>query len=320
MAIDSLRPLASAKSIVIEWECSPNVGKVLGDIDRLQQVVWNLLSNAIKFTDEEGKVEVRLELVGDEAQIQIIDSGIGIAPDFLPYVFDRFRQADSTTTRSYGGLGLGLAIVRHLVEQHGGKVGAENNAGGGAKFTVSLPLAQEQGGGDFDDFSEFNEATEALPALANLQLLVVDDDDDTRQFMIALLEQEGAVVRSAASVALALAALESFWPDVLLSDIGMPEADGYELIARVREMEVHRGGKMPAIALTAYARESERLQSLEAGFQMHLSKPVEVSQLIAGITNLAGMLRNPVRLKAVEPIKLGGQSSEARPDSAVETV
>ncbi len=295
MAIDSLRPLAEAKSIVIKWECSQNVVRVVGDIDRLQQVVWNLLSNAIKFTPEEGKVEVRLELVGDETQIQIIDSGIGIDPDFLPYVFDRFRQADSTTTRSYGGLGLGLAIVRHLVEQHGGKVAAENNTGEGAKFTVSLPLAEENGEGDFDDFSELNEATEALPALANLQLLVVDDDDDTRKFMIALLEQEGAVVRSASSVAGALAALESSWPDVLLSDIGMPEADGYELIARVREMEVHRSGKMPAIALTAYVRESERRQALEAGFQMHLSKPVEVTQLIAGIANLAGMLRNPVR-------------------------
>jgi PAS domain S-box-containing protein len=305
MAIDSLRPLAEAKSIVIEWESSQNVVRVVGDIDRLQQVVWNLLSNAIKFTDEKGKVEVRLELVGDETQIQIIDSGIGIDPDFLPYVFDRFRQADSTTTRSYGGLGLGLAIVHHLVEQHGGKVAAENNTGEGAKFTVSLPLAEKNGAGDFDDFSELNEATEALPALANLQLLVVDDDDDTRKFMIALLEHEGAVVRSASSVAGALAALESSWPDVLLSDIGMPEADGYQLIARVREMEVHRGGKMPAIALTAYARESERLQSLEAGFQMHLSKPVEVAELIAGIANLAGMLRNPVSPKALESINLG---------------
>ena len=307
MAIDSLRPLAEAKSIVIEWECSQNVVRVVGDIDRLQQVVWNLLSNAIKFTDAEGKVEVRLELVGDETQIQIIDSGIGIDPDFLPYVFDRFRQADSSTTRSYGGLGLGLAIVRHLVEQHGGKVAAENNRGEGAKFTVSLPVAEDNGEGDFDDFSALNDATETLPALANLQLLVVDDEDDTRQFLIALLEQEGAVVRSAPSVAGALAALESFWPDVLLSDIGMPEADGYELIARVREMEVHRGGKMPAIALTAYARESERRQALEAGFQMHLSKPVEVTQLIAGIANLAGMLRNPVRLKALESINLGSR-------------
>lgn len=319
MAIDSLRPLAQGKSIVIEWEGSPNIGKVLGDIDRLQQIVWNLLSNAIKFTPEEGKVEVRLELVGDQAQIQVIDSGIGIAPDFLPYVFDRFRQADSSTTRSYGGLGLGLAIVRHLVEQHGGKVGAENNTGEGAKFTVFLPVVEGNGEGAVDDFSQLNDATETLPALANVQLLVVDDDDDTRKFMIALLEQEGAVVRSAASVAAALAALESFWPDVLLSDIGMPEADGYELIARVREMEVLRDRKMPAIALTAYVRESERRQALEAGFQMHLSKPVEVTQLIAGIANLAGMLSNPVRLKAVESFNLGGQRSEAQRDSAVET-
>ncbi|MEG4284118.1 response regulator [Microcoleus sp. A006_D1] len=293
LAIDSLQPLAEEKSIVLELTSSPNVGEVIGDSDRLQQIVWNLLSNAIKFTPQEGKVEVRLESVGDEAQIQIIDNGIGIAPDFLPYVFDRFRQADSSTTRSYGGLGLGLAIVRHLVEQHGGKVCAENNTGEGAKFTVSLPVAEENGQGALDDGSELNDATEALPTLANLQLLVVDDDDDTRKFMIALLEQEGAVVRSAASVAGALAALESSWPDVLLSDIGMPEADGYQLIARVREMEVLRGGKMPAIALTAYAREEERKQALEAGFQMHLSKPVDITKLIAGIANLTGKLGNP---------------------------
>ena len=293
LAIDSLQPLAEEKSIVLELTSSPKVGEVIGDFDRLQQIVWNLLSNAIKFTQEEGKVEVRLESVGDEAQIQIIDNGIGIEPDFLPYVFDRFRQADSSTTRSYGGLGLGLAIVRHLVEQHGGKVYAENNPGEGAKFTVALPLAQRNALADEDDWSELSDPAQTLPNLVNLQLLVVDDDDDTREFLIALLEEEGAMVRSASSVAEALAALESSWPDVLLSDIGMPGADGYELIARVREMEVLRGGMMPAIALTAYARESERQQALEAGFQMHLSKPVEVPQLIAGIANLAGILADP---------------------------
>ncbi|MEG4145996.1 response regulator [Microcoleus sp. Pol12B5] len=293
LAIDSLQPLSEEKSIVIELTCSPNVGEVIGDPDRLQQIVWNLLSNAIKFSPQEGKVEVRLESVGDEAHIQIIDSGIGIDPDFLPYVFDRFRQADSSTTRSYGGLGLGLAIVRHLVEQHGGKVHAENNPGEGAKFTVALPLAQRKTGGAGDDWSELNDATETLPTLANLQLLVVDDDDDTREFLIALLDDEGAMVRSATSVAGALAALESYWPDLLLSDIGMPQADGYELIARVREMEVLRGGKMPAIALTAYAREEERKQALEAGFQMHLSKPVDITKLIAAIANLTGRLGNP---------------------------
>ncbi|MEG4841355.1 response regulator [Microcoleus sp. B9-D4] len=292
LAIDSLQPLTEEKSIIIELTCSPNVGEVIGDFDRLQQIVWNLLSNAIKFSPQEGKVQVRLESVGDEAQIEIIDSGIGIAPDFLPYVFDRFRQADSSTTRSYGGLGLGLAIVRHLVEQHGGKVYAENNPGEGAKFTVALPVAQTNALAA-DDGSYLNDQAEVLPTLTNLQLLVVDDDDDTREFLIALLEDEGAMVRSAASVAGALAALESYWPDLLLSDIGMPEADGYELIARVREMEVLRGGKMPAIALTAYAREEERQQALEAGFQMHLSKPVDINKLIAAIANLTGILGNP---------------------------
>ncbi|MEG3939227.1 MULTISPECIES: hybrid sensor histidine kinase/response regulator [unclassified Microcoleus] len=318
MAIDSLKPLAETKSIVIVFQADSKVGKVIGDSDRLQQVVWNLLSNAIKFTPEGGKVDVRLELVGDEAQIQVIDSGIGINPDFLPYVFDRFRQADSSTTRSYGGLGLGLAIVSHLVEQHGGNVRAENNPGEGAKFTVFLPV-EGNGEGAVDDCFELDEVSEALPTLANLQLLVVDDDDDTRDFLIAVLEDEGAVVRSAASVAEALAALESFWPDVLLSDIGMPQADGYELIARVKEMEVLRERKMPAIALTAYVRESDRRQALEAGFQMHLSKPVEVTKLIAGIANLAGILRNPVGLKAVASFNLKGHRSDAQRDSAVET-
>ncbi len=309
LAIDSLQPLTEEKSIVIELTCSPNVGEVIGDPDRLQQIVWNLLSNAIKFSPQEGKVQVRLESVGDEAQIEIIDSGIGIAPDFLPYVFDRFRQADSSTTRSYGGLGLGLAIVRHLVEQHGGKVYAENNPGEGAKFTVALPLAQRNALAADDDWSHLNDATEVLPTLANLQLLVVDDDDDTREFLIALLEDEGSVVRSAASVAGALAALESYWPDLLLSDIGMPEADGYELIRRVREMEVLRGGKIPAIALTAYAREEERKQALEAGFQMHLSKPVDINKLIVAIANLTGMLGNPAPTgSAVETALLTPQS------------
>jgi PAS domain S-box-containing protein len=293
LVMDSLRPIAQAKSIVIELACSPDVGEVIGDSDRLQQVVWNLLSNAIKFTPEGGEVEVRLESIGDKAQIQVIDSGVGISPDFLPYVFDRFRQADSTTTRSYGGLGLGLAIVRHLVELHGGTVSAQNNTGKGAKFTVFLPLAGEKEEDGAESSLEFNSVGNATPTLANVQLLLVDDDDDTREFLIALMEQEGAIVRSAASVAEALAALESYWPDVLLSDIGMPEADGYELIARVRDMEVLRGGKMPAIALTAYAREEERQRALEAGFQMHLSKPVEVDELIAEVAKLVEMLRNP---------------------------
>ncbi|HLO51191.1 MAG TPA: response regulator [Kamptonema sp.] len=297
MAIDSQRPLAEAKSIAIELECSSNVSKVVGDSDRLQQVVWNLLSNAIKFTPDGGNVKVRLELVGDLVEIQVIDSGIGITADFLPYVFDRFRQADSTTTRSYGGLGLGLAIVRHLVELHGGTVGAQNNVDApGAKFTVSLPVFGPRHQDAEEGSRELNctGAAIAMPTLANLHLLVVDDDDDTREFLTTVLEQQGAQVRSVASVNAAIAALNNSWPDLLLSDIGMPEADGYELIARVREMEVVRGGKMPAIALTAYARVEERRQALQAGFQMHLSKPVEPAQLIAGVANLAGIIKTPV--------------------------
>lgn len=297
-ALEALRPVADAKSLTLKTSCSPNAGKVQGDTGRLQQIVWNLLSNAIKFTPEGGKVEVRLEAAGDSVQVEVIDTGIGIKPEFLPYVFDRFRQADSTTTRSYGGLGLGLAIVRHLVELHGGKVKADNNPDGvGAKFTVLLPLGKTHGesnGGAGGSTAEFETsqglASAHLPTLSSLRVLVVDDDDDTRDFLRTVLEEQGAQVQAVASAASAIVAMEQTWSNILVSDIGMPEADGYELIARVRAMEVRRGLKVPALALTAYARLEERRQALEAGFQMHISKPVEPAQLIAGVAKLAGLL------------------------------
>ncbi|MGE5655334.1 MAG: response regulator [Actinomycetota bacterium] len=294
-AIDSQRPLAEAKSVTITGHCQRGAGKVLGDAGRLQQIVWNLLSNAIKFTPEGGKVEVRLEVTGTHAEIQVIDTGIGISPEFLPFVFDRFRQADSTTTRSYGGLGLGLAIVRHLVELHSGKVKAENNSGGpGAKFTVYLPLLSGSANSDAPEFLPDSGELEPLgSAIANLQILVglrvlvVDDDSDTREFLKTVLEEQGAEVKTADSVAQALAVVADAVPNILISDIGMPEADGYELITQVRAMEAMRGGKIPAIALTAYARVEEQQQALQAGFQIHLSKPVEANKLITGIAKLA---------------------------------
>ena len=324
-AIDSVRLAAEAKSIELEALFDASVDLVSGDSARLQQIVWNLLTNAIKFTPEGGKVLVRLDRAGDYAQIQAIDTGIGISTEFLPFIFDRFRQADSTTTRSQGGLGLGLAIVRHLVELHGGSIHAQSQGEGkGATFTVKLPLsksliaiepcspAQTNSNtatplvGDRVEHSQENrykhpdarDATDVgelspsevnranIPSLDRLQVLVVDDDTDTRDFLTTVLEQSGASVTAAASVSLAIEALEHFQPDVLVSDIGMPEQDGYELIRQVRAMDAERVGNVPALALTAYARGEERTMAMRAGFQMHLAKPVEPAELIAVVAKL----------------------------------
>lgn len=317
-AIDGLRPAAEAKAINLELSLvnlefgdsdqSPESSApskltnnlkskipnpkflVSGDSDRLQQVVWNLLSNAIKFTPEGGKVEVQLESAGSYVQIKVRDTGIGITPQFLPYIFDRFRQADSTTTRSQGGLGLGLAIVRNLVELHCGNIYADSKgAGQGATFTVKLPL---EGCPIRDTEKAHSMETDVaamanLPSLKRLQVLVVDDDTDTRDFMTTVLEQYEAQVTAVASVSEALEALEQLRPDVLVSDIGMPGEDGYGLIRKVRALEEERGGRMPALALTAYARVEERTHALKAGFQMHMTKPIEPAELIAVVAQLA---------------------------------
>lgn len=276
---------------------------VSADPDRLQQVIWNLLSNAIKFTPKGGKVEVQLERADSHAQIKVIDTGIGISTDFLPYVFDRFRQADSTTTRSHGGLGLGLAIVRHLVELHSGTVHVESNGDGqGATFSVKLPLLEQRSQKSEVRSSQLRSSTDTPPLshagvqeersssgscpLNGLQVLVVDDDTDTRDFLTTVLGQHGAKVTPVASVSEALEALQQLKPDILVSDIGMPEEDGYGLIRKVRALEAERGGKIPAIALTAYASSEERLRALSAGFQIHLPKPVEPSELIAVLANM----------------------------------
>jgi hypothetical protein len=287
MVLNSVRPAAEAKAIALESVLEPV--KVAGDPDRLQQVVWNLLTNAIKFTPEGGKIEVRLEPIGSHAQLRVIDTGVGIAPAFLPYVFDRFRQADSTTTRTHGGLGLGLAIVHHLVELHGGTVTVESDGEGqGAIFTVNLalvepplPLSSAEPG------SSIESEGEAIASLSDLQLLVVDDDPDTLDFLAAVLQQHGAQVKAVTSVSLALAALEQLQPDVLVSDIGMPETDGYTFLRRVRELEIN-GNNVPAIALTAYARAEDQAQALSAGFHLHLAKPVEPIELVAAVAKLAG--------------------------------
>lgn len=317
VALDAVRPAADAKAIQLAMVYEPSRVEtqdqkvsVMGDSDRMQQVVWNLLSNTIKFTPSGGRVEVRLSVVSGEsqktsdgrpevikyAQIQVSDTGCGIDAEFLPYIFDRFRQADSTITRSHGGLGLGLSIVRHLVELHGGTVYAESpGVGQGATFTVQLPLLEEVTSDPVSrsqlhavvssvEQTGVEELEDSLTlTLKGLQVLVVDDEPDTREIVSLALEQYAVNVTTAASAFEALKVLEQLEPDVLISDIGMPGEDGYTLIRKVRQL----GGQMPAVALTAYAREEDRASALAAGFQCHISKPVEPEQLVAMVAQLA---------------------------------
>ncbi|MEH2242033.1 hybrid sensor histidine kinase/response regulator [Nostoc sp.] len=295
-ALEAVRPLAEAKDIKLNTVLDTSVGSVYGDPARLQQVVWNLLTNAIKFTPKGGRVEVNLSVIcGEEqqtihkyAQIQVTDTGIGISSEFLPKVFERFRQADSTTTRSHNGLGLGLAIVRHLVELHKGRIFAQSlGTGEGATFTVKLPLLQDNRGsrGGREATGEISSPLAARP-LAGLRVLIVDDEADTRNFLSFMFEEYGAFATAVASVDQALAVLEQAKPDILISDIGMSEQDGYTLIRKLRSLEPEKGGRIPAIALTAYTREEDRLEALRAGFQQHLSKPIDPTKLIGMVVNV----------------------------------
>ncbi|HEY9906084.1 MAG TPA: PAS domain S-box protein [Thermosynechococcaceae cyanobacterium] len=281
-AIETVQLAAAAKSTQIQMILQPIEKIVLGDTNRLQQVIWNLLSNAIKFTPNNGQVTVHLKELDHQIQIQIIDNGKGINPDFLPHVFEYFRQADSSITRNFGGLGLGLAIARQIVELHGGRIWAESPGEGlGATFTVCLPIAAAT--------SESATALESSPQTADLtglQILVVDDEADMRDLAEFILVQHGAQVRVATSAAEAVTALSQFVPDVLLCDIGMPEVDGYGLIRQIREWLPEKGGMIPAIALTAYAGEYNQQQALKAGFQRHVAKPVEPEILIRAIVTL----------------------------------
>lgn len=297
-ALDTVRPAATAKGIELISYFDPEIGEVKGDSDRLQQVVWNLLSNAVKFTPSGGRVECSLTQSQTRAVIQVKDSGIGIKSEFLPYVFERFRQADSTTSRAYNGLGLGLAIVRHLVELHGGSVAADSGGDStGATFTVSIPLVESEpvvtdgsAAAVIPNNPHPHEPEGLFPPLplAGLQLLVVDDELDTRELICVMLKHYGASVRSASSAQEALGLLDEFVPDVLVSDIGMPFQDGYAFIAQVRQRTPEQGGLLPALALTAYARDSDRAQALGAGFQLHLAKPVEPVDLVKAVVRLAG--------------------------------
>ncbi len=286
-AIDTVRPAAQSKAITLELVFPSPIGAVMGDPDRLQQVVWNLLANAIKFTPKGGQVEVRLEEVGTWVQIQVIDTGKGISAEFLPYVFERFLQADSTTTRSYGGLGLGLGIVRYLVELHGGTVQADSpGEGQGATFTVSLPLAGRDELKLETPLVRSQSQTVPFLALDGLRVLVVDDEADTLELLSTVFEQCGAKVTAVASVSEAIAALDQAQIDVLVSDIGMPGEDGYSLIQKVRALSPAQGGKIPAVALTAYARAEDCRRAMAAGFQLHVAKPVNPDELVASVARL----------------------------------
>ncbi len=290
-AIETVRPAAEAKEIVLQSVLDSATGPVIGDFDRLQQVVWNLVSNAIKFTPKGGQVQVRLERVNSHVEITVTDTGKGIDPEFVPYVFERFRQADSSSTRVYSGLGLGLAIVRHLVELHGGTVRAHSEGEGkGATFTVKLPLIPVRLKHHSDGHAHptlvdmpFNNS----PVLNGVRVLIVDDEVDSREFLVAALEQCDAKVFAFASVSEALEALSRLKPHVLVSDIAMPLEDGYSLIRKVRQLSAEQGGQIPAIALTAYARAEDRTRAIASGFQMHIPKPVEPAELATVVASLA---------------------------------
>ncbi|MFH7026504.1 MAG: PAS domain S-box protein [Heteroscytonema crispum UTEX LB 1556] len=286
-AMETVKSAARAKDIKIDFFLDSSEIQVLGDTNRLQQIIWNLLANAVKFTPPGGSVRVELSSISElnsevAAQIQVTDTGEGISADFLPYVFDRFRQADSSRTRTYGGLGLGLAIVRHLVELHGGTVRATSpGIGQGATFTVKLPLFSSPSP------PQLNSPTLSV-SLNGLRILVVDDEPDARELLNVALQQYGAEVKTVASAQEALTALQELQPNVLVSDIGMPEEDGYTLIRKIRALDINQGGQIPAVALTAYAADEDRAKALLAGFQLHVSKPVNPIELATLVANLSG--------------------------------
>jgi signal transduction histidine kinase/ActR/RegA family two-component response regulator len=284
-AINVVQPAADAKGISIDYYSEAGLGAISADSARLHQIIWNLLSNAVKFTPHGGKISMRVEQDGSDARVMVKDTGQGIDSEFLPRVFDRFRQADSSTTRSFGGLGLGLAIVRHLVELHGGTVSAQSEGvNKGAAFTATFPLLADR----TVPVTSALEVTAGSHSLDGLRVLLVDDEPEARQIITTVIMRTGAEVRSCESAHEALAKLAEWKPDVILSDIAMPEQDGYSFIRQVRSLPHDRGGDTPAAALTAYARDTDRTQALAAGYQMHIAKPIGASQLITMIARLAG--------------------------------
>jgi signal transduction histidine kinase len=291
-SIDSVRPAADAKGIRLHSTLSSVGGTVMGDQNRIQQIFWNLLSNAIKFTPKGGRIHVIIQRVNSSMEISVADNGYGIAPEFLAHVFDRFRQADGTTTRRHGGLGLGLSIVKHLVELHGGTVRVSSEGQGkGATFTVSFPLQSARDESERTNLFSGPRTDDQpfRPDLAGVKVLVVDDEEESVSIVQRLLERRGAEVRGSRSMKAALGEFAIFSPHVVVSDIGMPEHDGYELISCLRALP--EGKAVPAIALTALARNDDRTRALRAGFQMHLPKPVDFTELVAAVRNLAAIRR-----------------------------
>jgi CheY-like chemotaxis protein/two-component sensor histidine kinase len=287
--VESFRSAADARKVTLSADVPRDAIVVGGDAGRLRQIAWNVLSNSIKFTPAGGRIAVTLRTEQGHAVLRVADTGVGIAPDFLPYVFDRFRQADSSTTRAHGGLGLGLALVSHLVEMHGGTVEAHSGgAGAGAVFTIRLRLQALEA----DAAAPPPAADGAIPArLAGIRVLVVEDEADTRDLLAAALGHSGAKVDPAGSAQEALEALRRQRPDVLVCDIGMPGEDGLGLLSRVRALTPEEGGLVPAVALTAYARTDDRRRALAAGYQIHLAKPVDPDELIAAVARMAGHWR-----------------------------
>jgi signal transduction histidine kinase/CheY-like chemotaxis protein len=293
MAIEGVRPAAEAKSIQLELHAEPTAAVLRADGDRLQQVVWNLLSNAVKFTPKGGRVEVRLRQVDSDFELRIEDNGVGIAPEFLPYLFETFRQSSASATRSHGGLGLGLSIARHIVELHGGSIEARSpGTGRGATFVVRFPVTSVI---STTTGVARVAATEALAVdalvhvdLGGIRVLVVDDEPDARELVAYVLEDSGADVRLAGSASEALAVLETFVPHVIVSDIGMPEEDGHALIRAIRLLPGAERKNIPAIALTAFVRDQDRTRALVSGFNLHIGKPVEPAALVLAVADLAG--------------------------------
>jgi CheY-like chemotaxis protein/anti-sigma regulatory factor (Ser/Thr protein kinase) len=295
-AVDVIKPSAEAKGIALSEVIEAPDGVVLGDDNRLRQAVWNLLSNAVKFTNKGGRIEARLARAEGQIEITVKDTGIGIEPKFLPHVFDRFRQANASSTREYGGLGIGLTIVRHIVEMHGGGVLASSpGKGRGATFKIRLPLISgprlerpEGPGVEPMPTTKERKILETSGRLDGVRVLLVEDNLDTLEMLKFIFDEAGAKVIIATSVDEALEALERFQPDALISDIAMPDRDGYDLIREVRSREPEHGAKIPAVAVTAYTRAEDRVRALAAGFQMHIAKPIVPGELIAVVASLTG--------------------------------
>jgi CheY-like chemotaxis protein len=291
-AVETVRPAADAKGVRLVTIVDPRTAPISGDPERLQQILWNVLSNAVKFTERGGRVQVRLERVNSHVELSVTDTGVGIPAEFLPHVFDRFRQADASISRTRGGLGLGLAITRHLVELQGGRIFAESDGPAqGATFRIELPLRSAAAAAPVEE-REHPQAPQVeqhitVPQLHGIRILAVDDDPDALALVREILEATGATVATAASGQHALDLLEHMTPDVLLADLGMPQMSGFDLIDRVRRFERPAIRAVPAAALTAYARSEDRTKALRSGFQLHLAKPVDPGELMAAMAALA---------------------------------